>query len=48
MKNIYGTTPITIYGEGAGIDEPAIRPQGGAARSFTLRGARPPKARRSR
>jgi uncharacterized protein (DUF362 family) len=34
MKNIYGTTPITIYGEGAGIDEPAIRPQGGRGGVF--------------
>jgi uncharacterized protein (DUF362 family) len=34
MKNIYGTTPITIYGQGAGIDEPAIRPQGGRGEVF--------------
>jgi len=34
MKNIYGTTPITIYGQGAGIDEPAIRPQGGRGDVF--------------
>ncbi|MGD1085760.1 MAG: DUF362 domain-containing protein [Verrucomicrobiota bacterium] len=34
MKNIYGTTPITIYGAGAGIDEPAIRPQGGRGEVF--------------
>ena len=34
MKNVYGTTPITIYGEGAGIDEPAIRPQGGRGGVF--------------
>jgi uncharacterized protein (DUF362 family) len=34
MKNIYGTTPITIYGEGAGIDEPAVRPQGGRGGVF--------------
>ena len=48
MKNIYGTTPITIYGQGAGMDEPAIARKEGGARSFTLGGARPPKARRSR
>jgi uncharacterized protein (DUF362 family) len=34
MKNIYGTTPITIYGQGAGIDEPALRPQGGRGDVF--------------
>src|ERR1017187_3578609 len=34
MKNIYGTTPVTIYGEGAGIDEPAVRPQGGRGGVF--------------
>jgi len=41
MKNVYGTTPITIYGEGAGIDEPAIRPQGGRGGVFHF-GRRPP------
>ena len=34
MKNIYGTTPVTIYGAGAGIDEPALRPQGGRGEVF--------------
>jgi len=34
MKNMYGTTPITIYGQGAGIDEPALRPQGGRGDVF--------------
>ena len=29
MKNVYGATPITIYGTGAGVDEPSIRPHGG-------------------
>ena len=29
MKNCFGNTPATIYGEGAGIDEPAIVPHGG-------------------
>jgi uncharacterized protein (DUF362 family) len=29
MKNVYGTTPITIYGQDAGVDEPSIRPHGG-------------------
>ena len=34
MKNVYGTTPITIYGEGAGVDEPSIRPHGGRGGVF--------------
>ena len=34
MKNVYGTTPITIYGEGAGKDEPSIRPHGGLGGVF--------------
>ena len=34
MKNIYGTTPITIYGQEAGVDEPSIRPHGGRGNVF--------------
>lgn len=29
MKNCFGITPCTIYGEGAGIDEPSLTPRGG-------------------
>jgi len=29
MKNCFGITPCTIYGEGAGVDEPSILPKGG-------------------
>jgi uncharacterized protein (DUF362 family) len=29
MKNCFGITPCTIYGEGAGIDEPSLLPKGG-------------------
>ena len=29
MKNCFGMTPATIYGTGAGIDEPSILPNGG-------------------
>jgi hypothetical protein len=36
MKNVYGTTPITIYGDGAGIDEPSIRPQGSRGGVFHM------------
>jgi uncharacterized protein (DUF362 family) len=29
MKNCFGITPATIYGTGAGIDEPSVLPKGG-------------------
>jgi len=29
MKNCFGNTPTTIYGDGAGLDEPSKVPQGG-------------------
>lgn len=29
MKNCFGLTPCTIYGEGAGVDEPSLTPKGG-------------------
>jgi uncharacterized protein (DUF362 family) len=29
MKNCFGITPATIYGSGAGVDEPSILPKGG-------------------
>jgi len=29
MKNCFGITPVTIYGDGAGIDEPSVEPRGG-------------------
>ena len=29
MKNCFGITPCTIYGEGAGVDEPSVVPKGG-------------------
>ena len=32
MKNIYGTTPVTIYGQGAGVDEPAVKERASADR----------------
>ena len=34
MKNVYGATPITIYGQDAGVDEPSIRPHGGRGNVF--------------
>jgi uncharacterized protein (DUF362 family) len=29
MKNCFGNAPVTIYGDSAGVDEPALTPQGG-------------------
>jgi hypothetical protein len=29
MKNLFGITPTTIYGEGAGVEEPSIEAGGG-------------------
>jgi uncharacterized protein (DUF362 family) len=40
MKNCFGITPATIYGSGAGIDEPSILPRGG--RSMIHSGNRQP------
>jgi uncharacterized protein (DUF362 family) len=40
MKNCFGLTPATIYGTGAGIDEPSIVPRGG--RSLVHAGDRQP------
>ena len=31
MKNMFGATPITIYGDGAGKDEPSVRTRAAAA-----------------
>jgi hypothetical protein len=43
MKNIFGATPCTIYGDGAPEDEPGIYPRGG--RGFMHYGNRqPPKS----
>jgi len=43
MKNCFGNTPTTIYGDGVGLDEPSKVPQGG--RGGTLHDGRrqPPK-----
>jgi uncharacterized protein (DUF362 family) len=29
MKNCFGITPVTIYGDGAGVDQPSTEPHGG-------------------
>ena len=41
MKNLFGMTPCTIYGDGAEKDEPAVLPKGGRGRVFHS-GVRPP------
>jgi len=40
IKNCFGTLPATIYGDGAGVDEPSIEPHGG--RGFIHSGSRQP------
>ena len=40
MKNCFGITPCTIYGDGAPVDEPGINPMGG--RGFLHAGNRQP------
>jgi uncharacterized protein (DUF362 family) len=42
MKNCFGLTPCTIYGTGAGKDEPTLVPKGG--RSMVHNGDRQPSA----
>jgi uncharacterized protein (DUF362 family) len=34
MKNLFGITPCTIYGDGAGEDEPSLVPRGGRGAVF--------------
>jgi uncharacterized protein (DUF362 family) len=34
MKNCFGNAPVTIYGDGAGIDEPSAAPHGGRGDCF--------------
>jgi hypothetical protein len=40
MKNCFGLTPCTVYGSGAGVDEPSLVPKGG--RSLIHAGNRQP------
>jgi uncharacterized protein (DUF362 family) len=44
MKNVYGTTPITIYGQDAGVDEPSLRPHGGRGGVFHFANRLPSKS----
>ncbi len=41
MKNLFGITPCTIYGDGAPEDEPGLKPRGGRG-SVIHAGRRPP------
>jgi uncharacterized protein (DUF362 family) len=34
MKNCFGNAPATIYGDGAGVDEPSVTPHGGRGDCF--------------
>ena len=45
MKNCFGMTPCTIYGTGAGVDEPSLVPKGG--RSLIHAGYRQPSKQRA-
>ena len=44
MKNVYGSTPTTIYGQGAGVDEPSLRPHGGRGGVFHFATRAPSKS----
>lgn len=43
MKNLFGITPCTIYGDGSGEKEPSLVPKGGRGSVFHF-GKRPPSA----
>jgi hypothetical protein len=44
MKNMFGATPITIYGDGAGKDEPSIDARGGRGEIMHEGKRQPPKS----
>jgi uncharacterized protein (DUF362 family) len=44
MKNLFGMTPSTIYGNGAGVDEPLAYPKGGRQQIMHNGGRQPPKS----
>jgi hypothetical protein len=49
MKNCFGITPATIYGTGAGFDEPSLIPKGGRTiGALTAAGSRRRARRRRR
>jgi uncharacterized protein (DUF362 family) len=44
MKNLFGMTPSTIYGNGAGVDEPLPYPKGGRQQIMHNGARQPPKS----
>jgi uncharacterized protein (DUF362 family) len=44
MKNCFGNTPTTIYGDGVGLDEPSKIPQGGRGGTLHDGSRQPPKS----
>ncbi len=44
MKNCFGNTPTTIYGQGVGLDEPSKTPQGSRASMMHMGNRQPPKS----
>jgi uncharacterized protein (DUF362 family) len=44
IKNMFGATPITVYGDGVGEDEPAQNPSGGRGTIFHEGRRQPPKS----
>jgi uncharacterized protein (DUF362 family) len=44
MKNMFGALPATIYGDGAGKDEPSIEPRGGRGTIMHEGKRQPPKS----
>ena len=44
MKNLFGITPCTIYGDGAGEDEPSLTPKGGRGAVFHAGRRQPSKS----
>lgn len=44
MKNCFGNTPTTIYGDGAGVDEPSRIPPGGRGGTLHEGKRQPPKS----
>jgi uncharacterized protein (DUF362 family) len=44
MKNCFGNAPATIYGDGAGVDEPSLTPRGGRGDCLHDGRRQPPKS----
>jgi uncharacterized protein (DUF362 family) len=44
LKNMFGATPVTIYGDGAGKDEPSLEAVGGRGQIFHSGRRQPPRS----